>query len=121
MRSKWIAIGALWAALAIGLGAFGAHGLRERVGATELEWWHTGVLYQMVQAIGLILFGLLQERRACSGVAGTLLFVGSLIFSATLYGLTLGGPRWLGAITPFGGVGMIAGWCVFAWQAWRKA
>lgn len=120
MRSTWIAIGAAWAALGIVLGAFGAHGLKERVGAQELEWWHTGVLYHLFQAFALVAFGLFRERRPGSSAAAILLLVGSLVFSGTLYAMTLGGPRWLGAITPIGGVAMIAGWCAFAFAAWRR-
>ena len=119
MSTKWIAVGAAWAALAIVLGAFGAHGLKERVTADDLEIWRTGVLYHALHAIGIVLYGSFHERRELRPWPALALLAGSAIFAGTLYGITLGGPRWLGAITPIGGLGMIAGWCGFAVQAWR--
>lgn len=119
MSSRWIALGALWMAIAVGLGAFGAHGLKERVSAPDLEIWRTGVLYHALHAIGVVLYALFLERKPVRAWPGVLLLAGSAVFACTLYGMVLGGPRWLGAITPLGGLAMIAGWCGFAWQAWR--
>jgi uncharacterized membrane protein YgdD (TMEM256/DUF423 family) len=117
---RWIASGALWAALAVVLGAFGAHGLRARVGPAELELWRTGVDYHAWTALGVVLYGLFLGKHGARPWPGVLLLAGSAVFAGTLYGIALGGPRWLGAITPFGGAAMIAGWCGFAWQAWRS-
>lgn len=120
MKTPWIAIGASSAALAVALGAFGAHGLKERLSADELDIWKTGVLYQALHALALVLYGLFQERRACRGWPGAAFAIGSLVFCGTLYWIALGGPRGLGRITPLGGLAMIAGWIGFAVQAFRN-
>jgi uncharacterized membrane protein YgdD (TMEM256/DUF423 family) len=96
----------LSAALAIGAGAFGAHGAADPKAA---EWLRTGGLYQLIHAVAAVAI-----MGAARGAA-TLLLVGGAIFSASLYIMALGGPRWLGAITPVGGTLMIAGWL---WAAW---
>lgn len=103
--------------LVVILGAFGAHGLKARVTAEQLAWWHTGVQYHAWHALGLLAIGLLLLAQPAGGArtAGWLLQAGIVIFSGTLYAMTLGGPRWLGAITPIGGTLMIAGWAVLAW------
>lgn len=120
MKANWIAIGAAWGALAVILGAFGAHGLKERATPEELEIWKTGVLYHALHAPALVLFGLFQERRTCGGGPGVCFLLGSAIFSGTLYGIVLGGPRTLGAITPIGGLLLIVGWVWFGLQARRS-
>jgi uncharacterized membrane protein YgdD (TMEM256/DUF423 family) len=119
VKPNWIAIGALSGALAVVLGAFGAHALKSRVGPDELEIWKTAVQYQATHALALVFFGLFRERRATSATPGWCFLTGSAIFSGTLYGLALGGPRVLGAVTPIGGVLFIAGWILFAVQALR--
>jgi uncharacterized membrane protein YgdD (TMEM256/DUF423 family) len=119
VKPNWIAVGALSGALAVVLGAFGAHALKSRVGPDELDIWKTAVLYQATHALALVLFGLFRQRRVASAAPGWCFLAGSAIFSGTLYGLALGGPRILGAITPIGGVLFIAGWLAFAWQALR--
>lgn len=119
MNSKWTALGALWAALAVGVGAFGAHGLKKVVTPEQLETWDTGVLYHLFTALGLVLYGLYRSSNARRGPGGALLLAGSLGFSGSLYLYVLGGPRWLVFVTPIGGVAMIAGWVAFAWEAWR--
>lgn len=96
----------LSAALAIGAGAFGAHGVSDPKAA---EWLHTGGLYQLVHAVAAI--ALLGTARG----AAALMLVGAAIFAVSLYVMALGGPRWLGAVTPIGGTLMIAGWL---WAAW---
>jgi uncharacterized membrane protein YgdD (TMEM256/DUF423 family) len=108
--------GALLAAAGIVLGAFGAHGLRASLSPEALGWWQTAVQYQMWQAIGLVAIGgaPIPRRRGPTW----LLVAGTLIFSGSLYAMALSGMRWLGAVTPVGGVLMIAGW---AWLAWRLA
>ncbi len=112
---NWIAIGAVSAGLAVVCGAFGAHGLKTRVSPEDLTIWQTGVLYHLVHAPALVLYGLF--ARSGRQLAGWCFLLGTVIFSGTLYGMTLGGPRWLGAITPIGGVLLIAGWIAFAWEA----
>ena len=99
----------LSAALAIGAGAFGAHGVTDPKAA---EWLRTGGLYQLIHAVAAI---------AITGVArgaAALLLLGAAVFALSLYVMALGGPKWLGAVTPIGGVLMIAGWL---WAAWTFA
>lgn len=112
--------GALLAAIGVALGAFGAHALRGALDATALGWWQTGVQYQMWHALGLI--GIGAARVPGNRLPAALLTMGTFIFCATLYLMALGAPRWLGAVTPFGGSLMIAGWLVLAWRvASRRA
>lgn len=111
--------GALLAALGVALGAFGAHGLRSLLDASALAWWQTAVQYQMWHAVGLIALAALRLRG--TRLAAALLVAGTVIFAATLYLMALGGPRWLGAITPLGGSLMILGWLALAWQALKTA
>jgi len=108
--------GSILAATGIVLGAFGAHGLRAHLAPEAVGWWQTGVQYQMWQAIGLVAIGAAPISR--SRGPAWLLAAGTLIFSGSLYAMALSGARWLGAVTPVGGVLMIAGW---AWLAWRLA
>jgi uncharacterized membrane protein YgdD (TMEM256/DUF423 family) len=108
--------GALLAATGVALGAFGAHGLRALLSPEALGWWQTAVQYQMWQAIGLVAIGAAPVPRT-RGPA-SMLAAGTLIFSGSLYALALSEARWLGAITPAGGVLIIAGW---TWLAWRLA
>ena len=115
---NFISIAALNLMLAVILGAFGAHGLKERVTSEQLAWWHTGVNYHFWHALGLFGIGLLllnQPALNAARSAGWLLQIGIVIFSGSLYAMTLGAPRWFGAITPIGGLAFIAGWAVLAW------
>jgi uncharacterized membrane protein YgdD (TMEM256/DUF423 family) len=119
---RWIAFGALSMGLAVVLGAFGAHALNERlVAAGQLESWRTAVLYQALHALALILLGLVPARLAPRAV-GWLFLLGSVLFSGSIYGLALEGPKAvLGPVTPLGGLLLIGGWCLFAWSAWRRS
>ena len=110
--------GALLAALGIALGAFAAHGLRAVLDQAALAWWQTAVQYQMWHAIGLIALGAARLPRTL--LPALLLATGTVIFASRLYAMALGGPRWLGAITPIGGSLMIAGWLVLAWRVLRS-
>jgi uncharacterized membrane protein YgdD (TMEM256/DUF423 family) len=116
---NWIAIAAINLAIAVALGAFGAHGLKGIVNSQQLEWWHTATLYLFVHALGLLIVGLLIRLNYASQTSAWLLQVGVLIFAGSLYAMTLGAPRWFGAITPIGGVMMIAGWAWLAVTAFR--
>jgi uncharacterized membrane protein YgdD (TMEM256/DUF423 family) len=102
-------LAALSAALAIGAGAFGAHGASSPQAA---EWLRTG-LYQLIHAVAA--FAIMSTARAPAGV----LLVGAAIFAFTLYAMALGAPKWLGAVTPIGGLLMILGWLWAAWIYWR--
>lgn len=112
MRLNPTVAGALLAALGVGLGAFGAHGLRGTLSTADLATFETGVRYQMYAALALLALGASGRR----GTWALLLLAGAVIFSGSLYLLVLTGPRWLGAITPIGGVLMIAGLLAAAWQ-----
>ncbi|SEQ83900.1 DUF423 domain-containing protein [Sphingobium sp. YR768] len=97
----------LSAALAIGAGAFGAHGVADPKAA---EWLRTGGIYQLIHAVGAL--AIMGVARGAAAV----MLVGAAIFAISLYVMALGGPKWLGAITPIGGTLMIAGWL---WAAWN--
>lgn len=116
---NWIGIAAVNMAIAVALGAFGAHGLEGRVSIQQLEWWHTATLYLFVHALGLLLVGLLIRLKYITQTTAWLLQIGIIIFAGSLYAMTLGAPRWFGAITPIGGVLMIAGWLWLTISAFR--
>jgi uncharacterized membrane protein YgdD (TMEM256/DUF423 family) len=109
--SPWtlVAGGAL-GLLGVAAGAFGAHALRGTVSARDLEIWQTAAHYQQVHAVVLVVLGLAKLRGAAARWATALLVLGIAIFSGTLYAMVLGGPRVLGAITPVGGLCLMAGW-----------
>ena len=119
MSAGWFAAGALLAGVGVGLGAFGAHGLRSRVSSEMVAVWETGVRYHLVHALGLLAVAWAAERWPAAGGAGWLFVAGTVVFSGSLYALVLTGQRWLGAITPLGGVAFMAGWLWLAWVAWR--
>lgn len=116
-----ITLAALNMIAAVGAGAFGAHGLKQHVSADLLAVWHTGVLYHLIHAIGLFIIGLLCRLYGASllPAAGLIMFAGIVLFSGSLYVLTLTGTRWLGAITPLGGVAFLVAWALVAWAAFR--
>ena len=116
---NWIGIAAINMAIAVALGAFGAHGLKGFVNVQQLEWWHTATLYLFVHALGLLLVGLLIRLRYATQTTAFLLQIGIIIFAGSLYAMTLGAPRWFGAITPIGGVLIIAGWLWLAVTTFR--
>lgn len=115
----WFSIGAALAALAVAAGAFGAHGLEGKVDARGLELWETGARYLFYGALGLALAGLAQRlgvvrSDGLGNAAVWSLALGAGIFSGTLFAMALGAPRWLGAVTPLGGVLLIAGFALIA-------
>jgi uncharacterized membrane protein YgdD (TMEM256/DUF423 family) len=120
-RSSLIALGALNAAIAVGAGAFAAHGLRNKLDARALEVFETGARYQMYHAIAMVLAGMLATAAASRGAqtAGWIFQAGIVLFSGSLYALALSGIKGLGAVTPLGGVGFLVGWLWLAWVAWR--
>jgi uncharacterized membrane protein YgdD (TMEM256/DUF423 family) len=109
-----IVLGAVNAALAVGIGAFGAHGLESRLSNRMIETYNTGAQYHMYHSLGLIAIGAVAAYTgggsALLGWSGWLLFAGIILFSGSLYVLSLSGISWLGAVTPLGGVAFIAGW-----------
>ena len=122
MDRLFFGVGCVSAVVAVTLGAFGAHGLRGRLVPDMLMTFEIGVRYQMYHALGLLAVGLALSRWPSSAVAlaGWLFIAGTLVFSGTLYGLSLTGQRWLGAVTPLGGAALIAGWIVLAWAVWTR-
>lgn len=109
----FILIGAINAFLAVALGAFGAHGLEGRVEPKYLETWKTAVTYQMFHATGLFIIGILAGKLPASALiswSGWLMLIGIVLFSGSLYALTLTKISVLGAITPIGGVAFLAAW-----------
>lgn len=102
---------ALSGAVAVGAGAFGAHGAASPQAA---EWLRTGGLYQLIHAVA----ALVAVRMGANG-AGWCFVVGGAVFAVSLYVMALGGPRWLGAVTPLGGTALIVGWLLLAWNGWR--
>lgn len=117
---NWIAIAALNLATAVASGAFGAHGIKNMVDAQQLEWWHTATLYLLIHALGLLLVGVLIRFNIAVQTTAWLLQIGVIIFAGSLFAMALGAPRWFGAITPIGGVLMIAGWIWLAVTAFHS-
>lgn len=118
----FVLLGAFNAAVAVALGAFGAHALRVRLPADLMAVYHTGNQYHFFHALGLILVGLAAGRWSDSVLlrsSGWLMLAGIVLFSGSLYLLSLTGQRWLGAVTPLGGLAFIAAWLVLAVAAWR--
>jgi uncharacterized membrane protein YgdD (TMEM256/DUF423 family) len=106
--------------LAVALGAFGAHGLQARLegmadGAKRLAWWNTAAHYQLMHALALAVVALVIAKAPQARFAGYAFTFGTLLFCGSLYAMTLGGPRVLGAVTPLGGLGFLAGWAVLLW------
>jgi uncharacterized membrane protein YgdD (TMEM256/DUF423 family) len=116
-HSPSIVLGAVNAAIAVGAGAFGAHGLRERIDARSLEIFETAARYQMYHALAIVLCGAIATRGARQ--AGLILQAGIVLFCGSLYAIALTGVTGLGAITPFGGLAFLAGWSWLAWTARR--
>ena len=117
MNSAWTRIGALLAFAGVALGAFGAHGLKERLGGEGSATWETAVLYHLVHALALVLVSTRPDAQSAArawNVARVAFFIGVLAFSGSLYALALDGPRWLGPITPLGGVAFLVGWVALA-------
>ncbi len=110
-------LGALLAFLAVALGAFGTHTLRGLLEPGELATYETAVRYQMYHALGLIAIGALSQRMQR---AANLLFIGSLVFSGSLYLLVFSGFSWLGAIAPIGGALQLAGWALLFWDLRKR-
>ena len=110
-------------ALAVAAGAFGAHGLRNKLDAYSMSVYEKAVFYHFVHALGILLIAVLARAGAITSAgqerAAWLLLIGTLVFSGSLYALAVSGIRILGAITPIGGVAFIAGWLILAYEAAR--
>jgi uncharacterized membrane protein YgdD (TMEM256/DUF423 family) len=119
MERTFMALGATLAGLAVALGAFAAHGLRNRLTPELLAIFETGVRYQMYHALALLAVALATPRWPGAATAGWLVLAGIVVFSGSLYVLAATGVRWLGAVTPLGGLAFLAGWAMLARAALR--
>lgn len=129
--SSIIALGAMNGALAVILGAFGAHALRSKISQDLLRTYQTAVEYHMYHALALILVGILMYQQqkvgnmsqlagqgvSSLGISGYMFLVGILLFCGSLYGLALGGPRWFGPVTPLGGLCFIIAWGLLVYSS----
>ena len=116
MSNTIIVLGAASAFLAVSAGAFGAHALKQTLDASMLAIYQTAVEYQFFHAIGLLAIGALDKAspRHCHTVAAWFMLAGTVIFSGSLYILSTTGIKWLGMITPIGGLGFLAAWLILA-------
>ena len=121
---RWMAAASVALALAVALGAFGAHGLRSRLDAYSLGIYEKAVFYHFVHAMGLLVVPLLARVELLNAAAAVrvcwLLLAGIVLFSGSLYILAITGVRALGAVTPFGGVAFLAAWLMLAWALIRN-
>jgi uncharacterized membrane protein YgdD (TMEM256/DUF423 family) len=113
---NWSAIASIFLAVAVGLGAFGAHGLRDKLDAYSMDVWNKAVFYHFIHGLGMLIASLMPRTSPVSEYACWALAAGILIFSGSLYVLAVTGVRTLGAITPIGGLCFIAGWLLLAWH-----
>ena len=121
---NWSAAGAVTLAAAVALGAFGAHGLRDRLDAYSLGVWEKAVFYHFVHAAGMLVVPLFASTTSIPPAAASrvcrLLLIGILLFSGSLYTLAVTGVRTLGAVTPLGGIAFISAWLLLAWEFSRS-
>ncbi len=108
--------GAVLLAIGVGLGAFGAHGLKETLTPERLATFETGVRYQLFQGLGLLLLAAMGRTGKPAPRAAVAVLMGTIIFSGSLYLLVAGAPSWFGAVAPVGGALMIIGWLLAAWR-----
>jgi len=121
MDRFFFAVGSLMAFLGVALGAFGAHALKGRLSSEMLDIFEVGVRYQMYHALALLAVAWASSRwpQSQASAGGWAFLAGIVIFSGSLYVLSLTGARWIGAITPIGGVAFLIGWAVLAWSVVR--
>ncbi|MCC2596502.1 DUF423 domain-containing protein [Pusillimonas sp. MFBS29] len=117
-----IIVAALTLMVGVGAGAFGAHGLKRMITPDMLSVWQTAVLYQLIHGLGMLAIAALGSRMGTPllSLSGTVMFAGILIFSGSLYALVLTGTKWLGAITPIGGLAFLIAWAMVAVAAYRS-
>ncbi len=113
----FLAAGAIFGFLGVAAGAFGAHLLKDRLTADLLDVFEIAVRYQMYHALALLAVGVIAARgsSAAATTAGWAFIGGIVVFSGSLYLLALTGQRWLGAVTPLGGLALLAGWAALVW------
>ncbi|MDH5361413.1 MAG: DUF423 domain-containing protein [Gammaproteobacteria bacterium] len=123
MNNRLIPIGATMALLGVAFGAFGAHALKGQLDGYYLEIYKTGVLYHLIHALGIILTGIIAQHSLNAGrvvLSGYLMVGGIVIFSGSLYLLAISGQRWLGAITPIGGILFMLAWGLLALSSYKQ-
>jgi len=125
MARFWIKLGSILAGLSVMLGAFGAHSLKDRLTEKSLDTFHTAQFYQFMHSIALVLVGFLilklgEDASKRLHKAGWFFTAGIVLFSGSLYGLALGGPRFLGPMTPIGGLCFMTGWFLLAFSIPKK-
>jgi uncharacterized membrane protein YgdD (TMEM256/DUF423 family) len=119
--NPFLLMGAVFAGIAVGAGAFGAHSLKGHLDAPMLAVFETAARYQMYHALALCIVARSIERYPQGRfiTVGWLFTIGIVLFAGSLFVLSLTGIRWLGALTPLGGAAFIAGWAFFAWETWK--
>jgi uncharacterized membrane protein YgdD (TMEM256/DUF423 family) len=122
MTRLFFTLGSVFGGFGVLFGAFGAHALRASLSPADLATFEVGVRYQMYHAFALlaVAWAATQWRSPTLEVAGWSFVVGIFVFSGSIYTLVLTGQRWLGAVTPLGGVAFILGWALLAWSAFRS-
>lgn len=121
MNKQWIVLGSVLAGLSVALGAFGAHGLEERLEPDMMEIYQTAVKYHMMHAMAIILIGIITKPvTRLASWAGGLFTAGILFFSGSLYILSITGISIWGAVAPIGGTAFIAAWICTAVYAWKR-
>lgn len=118
--NRWIIIGAIFTGLGVAFGAFGAHVLEQLVSVDDLETFETGVRYQMYHGLALLFIGLLISTNKNLRITAWAFTLGIIIFSGSLYLLVLLDIRWLGAITPVGGLSFIFGWLFLIYTLYKS-
>lgn len=122
MIKLFVLLGSLNAFLSVALGAFGAHYLKQKLTPDKLDVFQTGVHYHMIHAVALILIALMSEKLANSSMvnaSGWFIFIGIILFSGSLYALSLTGLKFFGPITPLGGLSFLIGWVLLAIAAYK--
>lgn len=103
---------------AVALGAFGAHGIEGRLSAEAQGWWETATFYGLAHAVAALAVALSGKERLAA--AGWTFVIGTVLFAGSLYAMALGAPRFLGAVTPLGGLAFLAGWALIVWRGLRR-
>jgi uncharacterized membrane protein YgdD (TMEM256/DUF423 family) len=118
---KYRLLGSILALSAVLFGAFGAHALKETLSAHDsIQTWETAVRYQMWHALALMLLSINDLSNNLPKMTGPCFVIGSLLFSGSLYGLALDGPKWLGPITPLGGLCLMIGWALLVYSSLKN-
>lgn len=123
LSQRFLVLGTVFAGFAVAAGAFGAHALKDILDAHSLQVFDTATRYQMYHAFGLCIVSWAIDRYPEQRLeqAGWLFTFGILLFSGSLYVVSLAGIRWMGAVTPIGGLAFLAGWVLLSWRIWRDA